>query len=318
MTDLSFWHGKRVLVTGGGGFVGSAVVDHLVRKCCVPVCDVLVPHSAQDDLRIFENALRVANGVHVVIHLAAVTGGIEYSRRRPASQYRDSTLMDLNMVEAARTRGVERFVAIGNLFAYGADAPMPLHEGVLFDGLPGSSHRGAGWMKRNLALLADLYQREYGFGVTAVLSANAYGPRDSLDPSYGHVIPATIMKCLRERELIVWGDGSPTRDFLFVDDIAHGLVLAAERLEGGTCINIGSGREISIRELVGQIVRATDFAGSVRFDASRAGGDPRRVADISRARDLLGFEPHVSIEEGLRRTVQWFRAQLGVPARPNG
>jgi GDP-L-fucose synthase len=317
MTDVSFWQGKRVLVTGGAGFIGSAVVDHLVRVCRVPRDNVVVPRSAQDDLRVFENAFRVSEGVHVLIHLAAVTGGIEYSRNRPASQYRDSTLIDLNVVEAARARGVQRLVAIGNLFAYGADAPIPLREETLFDGLPGASHRGAGWMKRNLALVADLYQREYGLGLTVVFSANAYGPRDSLDPSYGHVIPATIMKCLRDAELLVWGDGSPTRDFLFVDDIARGLVLAAERLTGGSFVNIGSGRELSIRELVAHIAHATDFAGPVRFDASRAGGDPRRVADIGRAGDLLGYEPLVSIEEGLHRTVQWYRAQLGFPVQAN-
>jgi GDP-L-fucose synthase len=314
MTTPSFWQGKRVLVTGGAGFIGSAVVDYLVRECQVPRDNVVVPRSAQDDLRQFDHARRVCDGVQVVIHLAAVTGGIEYSRTRPATQYRESTLMDLNVVEAARVSGVQRLVAIGNMFAYGAQAAMPMNEDALFDGLPGASHRGAGWMKRNLALLADLYQREYGFGMVVVLSANAYGPRDSVDPSYGHVIPATIMKCLRDPELLVWGDGSATRDFLYVDDVARGLVLAVEGLEAGTTVNIGSGRELSIRDLVGHIVRATDFAGPVRFDASRAGGDPRRVADIGLARALLDFSPQVSMDEGLAHTVAWFRTRLGIAA----
>ena len=281
----------------------------------MPRGNVIVPRSAQDDLREFGNALRVAEGVQVVIHLAAVTGGIAFSRQRPATQYRDSTLIDLNVVEAARARGVQRLVAIGNMFAYGSEASMPLCETALFDGLPGTSHRGAGWMKRNLALLADLYHREHGFRFAVVYSANAYGPNDSLDPNYGHVIPATIMKCLRDPELTVWGDGSPTRDFLFVEDIARGLVLAAQRLPGGQAVNIGSGRELSIRDLVAHIVRATGFTGPVNFDVSRMGGDPRRVADTTQARAVLDFSPAVGLDEGLDRTVQWYRTQLGIPVR---
>jgi GDP-L-fucose synthase len=311
VSDPAFWKGKRVLVTGGAGFIGSAVVDHLVNACGVARAGIVVPRSADTDLRVSENARRAVQGCQVVIHLAAVTGGIKFSRTRPASQYRDSTLIDLNVVEAARLAGAQKVVAIGNLFAYASDAPVPLREETLFEGLPTEAHRGVGWMKRNLALLAQLYVREHGLPMAVVYSANAYGPRDSLDPEYGHVIPATIMKCLRERELVVWGDGSPTRDFLYVDDIAAGLVLAAERLEGGVAVNIGSGTEISIRQLVQAIAKATGFAGPITFDASKAGGDARRCASSERARAAMGFAPRVGLEEGMRRTVAWYRAQLG-------
>jgi GDP-L-fucose synthase len=247
----------------------------------------------------------------VVIHLAAVTGGISFSRTRPATQYRDSSLIDLNVAEASRQAGVGKVVAIGNLFAYASDAAMPLQEVALLDGTPTEAHRGVGWMKRNLAVLADLYFREHKLPMAVVYSANAYGPGDSLDPQYGHVIPATIMKCLRDKELSVWGDGSPTRDFLYVDDVANGVVLAAERLGGGEVANIGSGSETSIRDLVHSIARATAFAGPVTFDASKGGGDARRCADITRARTLLGFTPTITMEEGMRRTVDWYRERLG-------
>jgi len=310
MENLSFWANKKVLVTGGAGFLGSYVIENLVNKRGVPPKDIIVPRSKDCDLRQFENCQSAVKGCHIVIHLAAVTGGIGFSRTHPASQYYDSTLIDLNVVEAARQEGVDKLVAIGNLFAYASDAPMPLREESLFDGLPTDAHRGVGWLKRNLAVLADLYYRQYGFPMVVVYSANGYGPRDSLDPVHSHVIPATIMKCLRDKELVVWGDGSPTRDFLFAEDIAEGLVLAAEKLAPPNFVNIGSGAEISIRELVTLIARYTEFAGHIVFDTSKSGGDARRCASIEKARELMGFHPRVPIEEGLQRTVQWYRSQL--------
>jgi GDP-L-fucose synthase len=207
---------------------------------------------------------------------------------------------------------VEKMVAIGNLFAYAADVPIPLSEEDLFNGLPTDAHRGVGWLKRNLALLADLYHRQYQFPMVVVYSANAYGPRDSLDPLHSHVIPATIMKCFREKELMVWGDGSPTRDFLFAEDIAEGLLLAAERLAPPAYVNIGSGEEISIRQLVTFIAEYSGFAGTVFYDAAKAGGDARRFTSIEKARALMGFSPQISIAEGMKRTVAWYRDQLGV------
>jgi len=312
MKDLNFWRGKRVLVTGGGGFLGSYVVENLIHERSVLPDNIVVRGSKECDLSDLERCIEAVRGCDVVIHLAAVTGGIGFSRTYPASQYYDSTLIDLNMAEAARRAGVQKMVAIGNLFAYAADAPIPLKEEVLFDGLPAAPHRGVGWLKRNLALIADLYHREYQLPMVVVYSANAYGPRDSLDPTRAHVIPSTIMKCFREENLVVWGDGTATRDFLFAADIAEGLLLAAEKLEAPGFVNIGSKSEISVRQLVELITRLTCFQGRVTYDAGKGGGDSRRVASVVKARRLLGFRPRVPIEEGLKRTVDWYHVRLGM------
>jgi GDP-L-fucose synthase len=245
-----------------------------------------------------------------VIHLAAVTGGIHFSRTYPAKQYYDSSFIDMNMVEAACREGVEKFVALGNLFAYAGDVPIPIKEEYLFNGLPTDAHRGVGWFKRNLALLADLYYRQYKMPMVVVYSANAYGPGDTLDREHAHVIPSTIMKCFYEHELIVWGDGSPTRDFLYVEDIAEGLVLAAEKLAPPNYVNIGSGSEISIRDLVHYIIKYSDFKGKVEFDATKSGGDARRCTSSVKAERMMGFRPTIVMEEGIKKTVEWYKSKL--------
>lgn len=304
---MGHWAGKRVLVTGGAGFIGSYVVDNLIAKRGLSLANIVIPRSSEHDLRQLMQCEELVRGCQIVIHLAAVTGSIDFTSKCPASQYFDSTLIDLNMVEAAHRAGVEKFVAIGNLFAYSPEAAAPLQEESLFLGLPGFAHRGLGWLKRNLAVIADLYHRERGFPMVVVYSANGYGPRDSLDISRGHVIPATILKCLNTEDLLVWGDGSSTRDFLFASDIAEGLVLAAERLEPPGFVNIGSGRETSISKLVEAIVEFTHFRGNVKFDASRGGTSTRRCAGIAKARSILGFEPTVSLEDGIKQTVCWYK-----------
>lgn len=304
--EIEFWRGKNVLVTGGAGFLGSYVVSNLQRYLQIPAGSIRIPRSKEFDLRSLDDCRDVVQGCDVVFHLAAVTGGIAFSRAYPAQQYHDSTLIDLNMIAAAREAGVEKFVAIGNLFAYASDVPSPIQEKDLFNGLPTDSHRGVGWMKRNLALLADLNYRQYGFPMVVVYSANAYGPRDSLDRHHAHVIPSTIMKCLSQKELVVWGDGTPTRDFLFAEDVATGLVLAAERLSPPGFVNIGSGSEISVRELVELIVHFTKFEGPVTYDASKGGGDARRCSSVEQARALLGFQPQYSMRDGIEQTVRWY------------
>jgi len=306
----SFWQMRRVLVTGGGGFIGTAVVNALVERG-VPRERIVVPRARECDLRVPDNCRAAVKGCGIVIHLAAPTGGIAFSSAHPASQYRDCTLINVHMLEAARAEGVEKFVALGNLLAYPASAPSPLQEARLLDGPIASTHLGIGTAKRDLVVLAQMYHREFDMSVVNVLSANAYGPGDRFDPVHSHVIPATIMKCFRDEDLVVWGDGTPTRDFLFVDDIARGVLLAAERLAPPAHLNIASGREVSIAELVGLIARLTGFRHRIIFDHSKVGGDARRVADITAA-TRLGFTVHVPLEEGLKRTIDFARRVLGL------
>lgn len=308
--DPDYWAGKRVVVTGGAGFLGSYVVDNLIHRRGVHASQIVVPRSHTHDLRKLDACLEVLAGARVVIHLAAITGGVGFARAHPASQYFECSLMDMNVAEAARRTGVQKLVTLGNLFAYSADAPLPLTEDHLFLGAPSAVHRGIGSLKRNLALLSELFHREYGLAMVVIYSANAYGPRDSLDPVNSHVIPSLIMKCLRDRELVVWGDGTPTRDFLFAEDVAEALLLASEALEAPAWINIGSEREISIRDLVDLIVRRTGFQGPVTFDATRGGGEMRRLASAGLARAKIGFRPQTPIEEGLKQTVEWYRQQM--------
>ncbi len=308
-----FWQGKRVLVSGGGGFIGARVVEAL-RNRGVADSDVVVVRSRTCDLRIPENCVSAVRDCKVVIHLAAPTGGIAFSRAKPASQYRDCALINLHMLEAAREAGIEKFVALGNLLAYPAAAASPLREEQLHDGPVASTHLGIGLAKREMVALAEMYFNEYALNVINVLSANAYGPGDRFDAQHSHVIPATIAKCFRDEDLIVWGDGSPTRDFLYVDDIAEGILLAAERLVAPRFVNLASGAEVSIADLVKLIASLTGFSRSIVFDASKGGGDPRRVASTAMANELIGFAPRVPLIEGLSRTIDWYKKLILEPA----
>jgi GDP-L-fucose synthase len=302
----TFWQGKRVLVTGGAGFIGSRIVQGLLQRG-VSGDDILTPRSAACDLRLAGSCRNAVEGRDIVIHLAAPTGGIAFSRTHPASQYRDCTLINLNMLNAAREAGVAKFVALGNLLAYPAAAQSPLREDALHQGPIADTHLGIGLAKRDMVSLARMYHAEYAMDVVNVLSANAYGPGDRFEGPESHVIPATIVKSFRDEDLVVWGDGSPTRDFLFVDDIAEGILLAAERLEGPGFVNLASGNEISIADLVRLIAGKCGFRRRIVFDVSKGSGDPRRVASTELASSLIGFTPTVSLADGLDRTIRWYR-----------
>jgi GDP-L-fucose synthase len=303
------WRDARVLVTGGAGFIGTRVV-HALRRRGVPEDSIVVPRSRTCDLRVAERCREIVRGCDVVLHLAAPTGGISFSRAHPASQYRDCALINLHMLDAARAAGVRKFVALGNLLAYPVAARSPLCEETLYDGPVADTHLGIGLAKRDLVTLGEMYHREFGLPVVNVLSANSYGPGDHFDSPHPHVIPATIVKCFRDDPLAVWGDGSPTRDFLYVDDLADGLLLAAERLEPPGVVNLASGTETSIGDLVRLIARLAGYMGPIVFDSSKGSGDPRRVASTGRSTRLLGFAPRVSLEDGLSRTIAWYRQQM--------
>ena len=306
-----FWIQKKILVTGGAGFIGTHVVRNLVERRGVAQESIVVPRSTGCDLRSFDNAAAAAEGCDVVIHLAARTGGIAFSRQHPASQYVDCMLMNLNVMEAARLAGAVKFIGLGNILVYPETATNPLYEEGLHAGKVAATHLGVGTAKRDLVLMAEMYHREYNLNAVNVLAANAYGPGDRFEPNVSHVIPATILKCHQEDQLVVWGDGTPTRDFLFVEDLAEGIVLAAERLDAPHYhINISSNRETSIRELVTSIARLSDFKGEIVFDTAKPGGDLRRCASGEKAARLLNFHPLVDLEEGLRRTVAWYREKV--------
>lgn len=302
----TFWHRKRVLVTGGAGFVGRAIVGALRRRG-VPDTDIVVPRSRDCDLRQVEHCRAAVRGCQIVIHLAAPTGNVAYSRAHPASQFRDCSAINVNVFDAAKDAAVEKIVSLGNLLAYPEGATPPFREDEVRSGPVGPGYRGIALAKRQLLDLADVYHDEFHLDAVTVLGANAYGPHDHFDGIQAHVIPSTIVKCFRHDDLVVWGDGTPTRDFLFVDDLAEGVLLAAERLAPRAIVNIASGTEIAIGDLVRMIAGLCGFTHRVVFDAAKGGGDPRRVASSARAIAQLGFSPRVSIEDGLRRTIEWYR-----------
>lgn len=293
-----------IAITGGYGFIGSHLADVMGRRTTI-----VLGSRADTDLTDLDDARHLVKGCDTVFHLAAKTGGIQYSRAHPASQYFECARINLNVFEACRLEGVGRLVCLGNLLAYPMDAESPLREHQLWTGPIAPTHLGVGLSKLDMIAMGEMYYREFGMDVTVLLAANAYGPRDRFDPETAHVIPATIMKCLSgARELVVWGDGKATRDFLYVEDLARGIA-AAGALKGYHVLNLATGREISIRSLVEGIAYATGYTGDLIFDASKGSGDPRRVASTERAMRLMDWEPRVGLEEGLAETIRWYRAQ---------
>ena len=337
-----FWKDKRVIVTGGAGFLGSFLVENLVQRGAI---DILVPQidhynlvRREDITRLLDDAmlpiekrpthLQPSNlstfkpsnlstfepSNLVILHLAAKVGGIGVNRERPAEFFYDNLMMGVELMHQAWQRGVGKFVALGTVCAYPKFTPVPFHEDDLWNGYPEETNAPYGLAKKMLLVQAQAYRQQYGFNSIFLLPVNLYGPRDNFNPASSHVIPALIRKCLEaqdrgEKEIIVWGDGSPTREFLYVEDATEGILLASEKYDGPDPVNLGSGYEISIKDLVETIARLTGFKGKLVWDTSKPNGQPRRGLDVSRAEALFDFRASTPFEEGLRRTIAWYQGQ---------
>jgi GDP-L-fucose synthase len=303
----------RVLVTGGGGFLGSHLVERLEREGH----DVVVPRRAEVDLTRYDDAERLFESARaeLVFHLAAEVGGIGANRANPGRYWYANLMMGAHVLELSRLHGVAKLVVAGTVCAYPKFTPVPFREDDLWNGYPEETNAPYGVAKKSILVGAQAYREQYGTNAIFLLPANLYGPRDNFDLESSHVIPALIRKMLESREQVVlWGDGSPTREFLYVDDCAEALVLAAERYDGADPVNIGTGVETPIRDVAETIAELTGFVGEIVWDTSMPNGQPRRSLDASRADQLFGFRAQTSLREGLARTIAWYRESSPVAA----
>jgi GDP-L-fucose synthase len=306
-----FWQDKRVTVTGGSGFLGSFVVDKLRER---GAADVFVPRSKDYDLRTREAILQLLADARpdMIIHLAARVGGIGANREHPAEFFYDNLMMGVPLMHEAWQASVQKFVIAGTVCAYPKFASIPFKEEDIWDGYPEETNAPYGLAKKMLLVQSQTYREQYGFNSIFLLPVNLYGPRDNFDPESSHVIPALIRKCLEAQargddRIVVWGTGKATREFLYVEDAADGILQAAERHNQSDAVNLGSGMEISIRDLVNLIARLTEFQGEIVWDSTKPDGQPRRCLDTSKAERMFGFRASTAFEEGLRRTIEWYR-----------
>jgi GDP-L-fucose synthase len=307
---MDFWTGQRALVTGGGGFLGRRTVERLRSLGCPSIA---APRRSDYDLRDPGDVVRVYRDVRptIVLHLAANVGGIGANRERPGDFFYDNLMMGVQLLDQARRFDVPKFVAVGTVCAYPKFAPVPFREEDLWQGYPEETNAAYGLAKKMLLVQSQAYRQQYGYNSIFLLPVNLYGPGDNFDPRTSHVIPALVRKCVEavergEGEIEVWGDGTPTREFLYVDDAVEGILLAAEHYNSSDPVNLGSGDEIAIADLARLIAAHAGFRGRIVFDASKPNGQPRRRLDVTKARELFGFRATTTFETGLQRTVEWY------------
>jgi GDP-L-fucose synthase len=307
---IESWAAERVVVTGGAGFLGSHLVEELAERGCK---DIGVPRSADYDLVTLEGVRRLFEDFQptLVFHLAARVGGIGANQKSPGSFFYDNLMMGAQLFEVGRQVGLRKLVALGTICSYPKFAPVPFREEDLWNGYPEETNAPYGLAKKMLLVQSQAYRQQYGFNSVVLFPVNLYGPRDNFDPASSHVIPALIRKCVEakergEREIVVWGDGSASREFLHVQDAAKGIALAAERYDASDPVNLGAGFEITIKDLTQLVARLCDFRGDIRWDTSKPNGQPRRELDTTRARKLFGFEARTGFEEGLAQMIAWY------------
>jgi GDP-L-fucose synthase len=307
-----FWQDKKVCVTGGAGFLGSFVVEKLKERGAK---EVFVPRYKDYDLTEVANIRRMLqdSDPNLIIHLAALAGGIGANRARPAEFFYNNLMMGVPLMHAAYEHGVDKFVSIGTICSYPKFAQVPFKEEYLWTGYPEETNAPYGLAKAMLLVQAQTYREQYGFNAIYLLPVNLYGPRDNFNLETSHVIPALIRKFIEaqergDKEVVLWGDGTPTREFFYAADAAEGILLAAEKYNRGEPVNLGAGMEISIKDLADTIARLTGFEGELVWDTSKPNGQPRRMLDVSRAKEYFGFEAQMPFEEGLKHTIEWFKA----------
>jgi GDP-L-fucose synthase len=307
-----FWSDKRVVVTGGAGFLGSFVVEQLRAKGCR---EIVVPRSADYDLVDMQAVQRLYTDARpdLVIHLAARVGGIGANQANPGRFFYDNLMMGSQLIEVGRQRGLKKFVAIGTICAYPKFAPVPFKEEDIWSGYPEETNAPYGLAKKMMLVQSQAYRQQYGYNSIVLFPVNLYGPRDNFDLETSHVIPALIRKCAEAQkdgtaEIVLWGDGTPTREFLYVEDAAEGIVLAAEQYNDSSPLNLGTGEEITIKELASMITAELGYQGRIVWDHSKPNGQPRRCLDVSRIKQTIGFQAKHSLLEGLKKTIGWYRS----------
>jgi len=317
---MKFWSDKKILITGGAGFFGSQVVNQLIEKGVLRE-NIQIPRSREFDLRKWDNCVHVVKDCDIVIHLAAKVGGIGFNQNFPGQLFYDNAIMGIQMIEAARQAGVEKCVIVGTICAYPKFSPVPFKEDNLWNGYPEETNAPYGLAKKILLVQSQAYRQEYEFNSIYLLPVNLYGPGDNFDPTSSHVIPALIKKFTEAKQdkrsyVEVWGTGSASREFLYVDDAARGIILATERYNKPEPVNLGSGTEITIHDLVGIIQELTGFSGDIHWDTAKPDGQPKRRLDVSRAKQEFGFEAQMPFKKGLKKTIEWYQENSVILNKP--
>lgn len=312
METNKFFKNKTVIVTGGAGFLGSRVVKKISK---FPIKDIIIPRSKDYDLRQKKDCARLVKNADIVIHLAATVGGIGFNRKYPATLYYDNILMGTHLIEESRKSGVKKFVAIGTICAYPKHTPIPFKEKNLWEGYPEETNAPYGLAKKMLLVQSQAYRQQYGFNSIFLLPVNLYGPGDNFDPNSSHVIPALIKKFVdaknkKSEQVVVWGTGIPTREFLYVDDAAEAIVLATAKYNKKDPVNIGSSFEISIKDLVNKVQKLTNYKGKIIWDKSKPDGQPRRKLSVIKAKKEFGYISQTSFSKGLKQTINWYKKQI--------